>query len=557
MAKLTNGFKLLAQRLQEQATSLSQSDIRARLADQLRDQNPSSSPYGYCYILDVFGDDESGDVVYQCDGETYKASYVMGSVAGKAATCSIDTENAQDVVPRTVYELEAEDDEHYTAMEAGLVASKLYTALPLYERFISKAERDKASADDFAGKGKSFPILKPEDVTAAARSIGRAGSDNKGPTGLKASIIAIAKRKGWEKYLPKAWQGDSTTASESARKRKGDLSLVEASAWLDDTLKLIEAEGGAQTMEIKLIAPGKGSSAFYPAEVLKRDGPKVFTKGTQMYINHATSAEEAARPEGDWHKLAGALQTDAYYSESHPKGAGLYAQALFTSEHAGAIREKAKFSGLSIRAGGLAEAGKKQDGLPVLKELVYAESVDVVTRAGAGGMVLVESAKHEERGDVEMTEAEIKALVESAVKAALTTVQKPVSLLEAKAVKGEATGLAHRLMSGLSLAEASKQRVVETVTAGTLPTKDGELDVATFTTMVTEAAKKEGEYVASLTRSGAVRGMGASQPVQMSEADTQLAEAQRATELKQAEGSFLGMGLPPEVAKLAAKGRSN
>lgn len=349
--------------------------------------------------------------------------------------------------------------------------------------------------------------------------------------------------------------------SEALRERRGDLKLTESIDWNDETLALIEADAGAQRMEIKLIAPGKGASAFYPAEVLKRDGPKVFTSGTQMYINHATKAEEAARPEGDWHKLAGALDGDAYYMESHAKGPGLYGMALFSSEFAPAIREKAKFSGLSIRAGGLAESGKKQDGLPILKEFTYAESIDVVTRAGAGGMVLTESARitNTERGNVEMTDAEVKALVESstkaAVEAALATVQKPVTLLEAKALKGEATGLAHRLMTGLSLAEASKQRVVESVTAGTLPTKDGELDVATFTTLVTEAAKREGEYVATLTKAGAVRGMGAAPAVQLTEAEV-TANANRAkVMLEESEQSFMGLGLPEKIAKLAATGR--
>ena len=171
MAKLNKGFQSLALRLQEDATALSHSDIRARLADQLRDQ---LGPSSWGYILDIYGDDESGDVVYQCDGDTCKAPYTMGSVDGKT-TCAIDTDNAIDVVPRTVYDTEAEDEDHYTAMEARLKAENIYQSLPLYERFISKSERDSADSADFAGKGKSFPILKPEDVTAAARSISHAG----------------------------------------------------------------------------------------------------------------------------------------------------------------------------------------------------------------------------------------------------------------------------------------------------------------------------------------------------------------------------------------------
>src|SRR6185369_1053821 len=91
------------------------------------------------------------------------------------------------------------------------------------------------------------------------------------------------------------------------------LSLVESAATLE-TIRLTEAKAD---YEIKLIAPGKGSSAFYPAEVLKRDGPNVFKAGTHVYLNHPTAAEEAARPEGDVKNLAGVLATGAEYHESH------------------------------------------------------------------------------------------------------------------------------------------------------------------------------------------------------------------------------------------------
>jgi hypothetical protein len=45
------------------------------------------------------------------------------------------------------------------------------------------------------------------------------------------------------------------------------------------------------TIPLKLIQPGWGSSGYYSAEVLERDGPKVFPLGTQMFWNHATQSE--------------------------------------------------------------------------------------------------------------------------------------------------------------------------------------------------------------------------------------------------------------------------
>src|SRR5262252_5104740 len=132
-------------------------------------------------------------------------------------------------------------------MEEALKAEGLYTALPLYERFIGKAERDAASSDDFAGKGKSFPILKPGDVMAAVRSIGRAGSGNLGPSGIKARIISIAKRKGWTKYLPKSWRGDDS-AKEAGKPARAGLSLIEAACSLDPIVRLSEAAGGSKNV---------------------------------------------------------------------------------------------------------------------------------------------------------------------------------------------------------------------------------------------------------------------------------------------------------------------
>ena len=167
------------------------------------------------------------------------------------------------------------------------------------------------------------------------------------------------------------------------------LKLTESAATLE-TIRLQEARAD---YEIKLIAPGKGSSAFYPSEVLKRDGPGVFKAGTHVYLNHPTKAEESQRPEGDvkaWQACC--PTTAATYHEAHAKGPGLYARMKVFADHGQLVEEKAAHVGMSIRAEGKAESGQKRDGLPVLTHLLSAESVDVVTRAGAGGMILTQSA---------------------------------------------------------------------------------------------------------------------------------------------------------------------
>lgn len=485
---------------------LSHTDIHKALNDQLNDLHPND----WSNVMDVYGDDSSGDVVYQHKGQVYKAPYSLGTSNGKR-TAEIDEDSKTNVVPRTVYDEEADDDDSYASMEAERKTAKLYTELPAYERFIGKAERSGADAADFAGKGKSFPILKPGDVMAAVRSMGRAGPDNASTGTLKKNIIAIAKRKGWTKYLPKAWQGGSE-ASEALRNAKGDLVLVESAATLE-TIKLVEAKAD---YEIKLIAPGKGSSAFYPKEVLQRDGPKVFKQGTHVYLNHPTQAEEAARPEGDVKNLAGVLTTDASYNESHAKGPGLYARMKVFADHAQTVEAKAPHVGMSIRASGKAESRQTKEGLPVLTELTSAESVDVVTRAGAGGMILSESAATAANLEVEnMTAADVQKLVEAGVRKATLP----------DTARKEAT----RLLEGVTLPEKTKLRVIEAA----VKTLDLEqpLDLEAFGKVVAKEAKAEGQYLAEITGSGRVLGMGAApvaiDPKEVKEKRKALKEARR------------------------------
>ena len=492
--KLTEAHVKALKALTEAATELSHSDIHRALGDQLNDQHPGE----YCYVMDTYGDDQSGDVVYQHGGQVYKAPYTLGTSNGKR-TAEIDEDSKLNVVPRTVYDEEADDDDSYASMESTRKETKLYTSLPTYERFISKSERDGADAADFAGKGKSYPILKPGDVMAAVRSMGRAGSDNVGTSTLKSNIIKIAKKKGWTKYLPKAWQGgtessatnDNGKTTEGLRNAKGELVLVESAATLD-VIKLIEAKAD---YEIKLIAPGKGSSAFYPKEVLQRDGPKVFKAGTHVYLNHPTAAEEAQRPEGDVKNLAGVLTSDAAYSESHAKGPGLYARMKVFADHAQTVEAKAPHVGMSIRASGKAESRQMKDGLPVLTELTSAESVDVVTRAGAGGMILSESATGAaNNGEIEMTAQEVQKLVEAGVRKA--------TLPDTARREGLA------LLEGVKLPDAAKTRIVERAVKAVDLDKD--FDAKAFGEVIAKEAKAEAEYLATvMPGAGRVLGMGA------------------------------------------------
>lgn len=156
---------------------------------------------------------------------------------------------------------------------------------------------------------------------------------------------------------------------------------------LTESIGSIESKGGKWRARI-IASNTKGSSAYYPDEALKESG-NVFSKGVQMFANHLSSDEQWSRPEGDVNNLIGVLESDAEYVE----GDGLYADLKIFSHKVDWLKEVAPYVGLSIRAGGIVEEG--EDGFPVLKQFTEALSVDVVTRAGAGGkfVSLAESAK--------------------------------------------------------------------------------------------------------------------------------------------------------------------
>ena len=339
---------------------------------------------------------------------------------------------------------------------------------------------------------------------------------------------------------------------------------MKESATVAEALNLIEsagaefmgdinlAESARTTYPVKLISPGVGSSAYYPASVLENAADK-FKAGTLMFWNHPTAVEEAQRPEGDLNNLAAILTTNARWDANGVKGPGLYAEAKVMADYAQKVEERAPHIGLSIRAGGKG-TGKLVEGKPELASIDYVESVDYVTKAGRGGMALAEAARDagilddSERGNVEMTEAEIKKLVESAVAEATAPLQE-------RAKRGDATVICHRALANTSLTEAQRGYVVDTVLRETIPTKDGAVDSEALTLLVNMEAKRLAGVI------GGVRGLGAGTPITVD--PVKLAEARKIEreneEADQAElaGMFRELGLSEAAAKAAAEGRAN
>lgn len=543
-------FLAIGARLQEQSTiGLSHSNIRSQLQNTLDDVNPGM----YCWVVDVFGDDQSGDVIYSCAGDTKRARYELSTTGGNRATI---LGYPVDVLPRMIWDDAADDGAHMTAMLERMNCN---------ERFITKADRDNASAADFAGKNRSFPILKPEDVTAAVRSMGRAGAENYSASVLKANIIKIAKRKGWASHLPTAWQ---TGSSESAGVNADGRVLTEC---CERAVFLTEA-GPATRKTVRLISPGWGSSGYYSSEVLKRDGPKIFPSGTHMYLNHATPAEESQRPEGDIRNLAAVTSGNAYWDANHNEGAGLFAQADIFSQYAPDLLEKAPFTGVSIRARGYGQDGEAEGKKGFLvTELFHGESVDFVTKSGRGGKVLTESGNTDPTKvkESDMDKNEVQTLIEAAVgpiKTQNASLLEENGTLKADVLKFRQRNLqedarratiplfatARTAAPGL-LTEAVQERITARVLTMAIPVVEatGEIDAAKFKATVEAEIKNELAYIASITGSGAVRGLGESFST------APVSEVKDEDFHKRMKESFIAEGYTPEQAEIAAKGRVN
>ncbi len=154
-----------------------------------------------------------------------------------------------------------------------------------------------------------------------------------------------------------------------------------------------EADSGGKFL-IKIIEGDVwGSSGYYPAEVIKRDGPKVFAAGTQIYLDHPTESELWDRPERSIRDLAGAISSTPTWNE---ESKALEAEATFFGQYTSMINEIKDHVGMSINAYAVQEYGTIGDQTgPITVSLVEAVSVDVVTKAGAGGAIVkaIESAR--------------------------------------------------------------------------------------------------------------------------------------------------------------------
>jgi hypothetical protein len=362
---------------------------------------------------------------------------------------------------------------------------------------------------------------------------------------LQAAAPGLFKRMFWDQCPEDDGDGgEMEEASAGAPGTPDQLPLREASL-----RERAVAEDG--TFEACLITPGWGSSGYYSAEVLQRDGPRIFTSGLQMFLDHASESEKRDRPERSVKDLAATLRSDAAWQDSGWNGPGLYARAEALPTQREAIDALAAATGLSIYAYGVGHTGEV-DGRKgvIIDRLTGAESVDVVTRAGRGGAIRVvreDARTTEERTmaddpkksefDTQLDREQLRGMQES-----IRELQATNARLQREAAIANGAALIRRALAEAELPELSRARLAESLRP--VLTEAGALDSEKTLALVQEAADREAAYVAQLTGRGRVAGLGGSGAALTAEAaKARLAQA------------FERAGLSKEAAQLAAEGR--
>jgi hypothetical protein len=485
-------------------------------------------------------------------------------------------------------------DGYMTRDERIILSSAIGDAL---DAFRSKCESDAAQIYQrrpYDGPPEDGGMMVSQEAAtikskarAAARALQSLLSDKTLPKDLHDSVegVVAALQKTWADLAADSNPPAAEAASPQIEERNlgGEISIE------GDFVPLIEkAIRRDGTIPIKIIQAGWGSSGFYPAEVLKRDGPKVFTKETKMYWNHQTPEEESQRPEGDLNNLAAVLVNDAAWQDNGAKGAGLYADAKVFEAYQKPVDDLAKNIGVSIRAMGQAVHGSAEGkNGAIIQALTARKSIDFVTEPGAGGEIITmfeaaRSVKDEgrrmtdESGTVpgttatEAVSAQGKATITNVAKnnmeddmevrdlqekvAALETnnqtlVDSNARLSEAMAIRDAKEMVREAIDSLSSLPNVTKARLIEGLSKNP-PMKDGVLDKEALPKLIQEVVKTEVKYLESVLGTGQIRGLGESKGDDDQSQETLESEVEASlTE------SFGALGMSEKGARIAAKGR--
>lgn len=149
------------------------------------------------------------------------------------------------------------------------------------------------------------------------------------------------------------------------------------------------------TIDIIRSGWNKAGTRYYPADVLERDIPVVYPAGSHMYIDHPRLSEQEDIPERSLTSLAAVFDTTPYAVREGDQTV-MRVSARVYSRWRDFLTEAASDIGVSINGNGDGSIMEREGrtGL-VLERLTHGQSVDFVTKPGAGGRIvaLLESAR--------------------------------------------------------------------------------------------------------------------------------------------------------------------
>lgn len=255
----------------------------------------------------------------------------------------------------------------------------------------------------------------PEVTLGTHKKVHMAYVDSKDDTKESMSIHCSAPDmvENWEDYKKLQESGgvksvtvtgdtDGTVVRESVTESISDFVVARESATKSGT--------SLKSLPIKVMHAGWGSSAFYPKDVLMRDGPTAFPAGTKMFWNHATEAEDMQRPEGNLDNMAAVTTEAAQWDDNGAKGPGLYAKSKVFSDYATQVAEKGPHIGVSINTFVKGKEGEMEGKRGRIAEKLLCTkltSIDFVTTAGAGGAPIVHATEsHRAQKETDMTDQE-------------------------------------------------------------------------------------------------------------------------------------------------------
>lgn len=272
---------------------------------------------------------------------------------------------------------------------------------------------------------------------------------------------------------------------------------------------------------VTLLTPGQGATAYYSEEVIRRDAPAAFPKGTHVYLDHLQEGEQRTAA-----KILGTLIEHTTIRESDGAAVNRFKPV---KNWAPLVEDVHKIAGLSINAAGTAKLGMVDGRSTRIAESIdyhITNSVDLVSYPGRPGSGFTESydslyqeameaaGEHKEvqpnAGDPEGNQMELKEqLDELGTKvAALTTLVESLApkAPEKKTVEDAGADRAALVESLAAIHTADvpasvKTRLTESVKAG------ADIDVAAEIASV--VALRE-ELKTEFKESGAVGATGAS-----------------------------------------------